>query len=196
LSTVRAVGDDIESLVCLDVPAARVDAVAERAVRWLLERGVMVADPTSARADRLRDRTWPPGPRWLDVVRPRQPGSLSSPGPVDVETRRMLFHPVERYEPPWCGRCGTPLAEDAHIATFDKWVDGTEPDLVCAGCGWSAPVGDWTAHRPGAAGTCSTVAVGAPGITFFSWPPLRADFVAELSAVLDGGRVRLVRGHL
>lgn len=78
-----------------------------------------------------------------------------------------------------CPRCRVELYSTDLV---ERWIKTKEePVATCSGCGWAAKLGDWPGDFPAAI-------VGAPAIAFHNWHPLRADFVSDLGARLDGGR--------
>jgi hypothetical protein len=179
------------SLVRLDVVSAPESVTIADAIRdWLLERAIVAAND---RIDPLwQPSAWKPGPRarevadapWFDLFL----GTASNG--VDISSQRDCYHPVENDEPPACGRCSAP-APQAYQDNYGEWVgmwldERTEPAFTCAACGWTAPVGDWAGE--------SSVAIGAPAITFLNWPELDTRFIADARARL-GGRTAVVRSH-
>ena len=147
------------TVVRIDFPDAEVASLAQGLGPWLLDKQVV---QHNFRRDKLwQPSEWMPGSRWRDVVEEHPSNesflTLANNG-VDVEVKRELYHPLEAYKPPACGRCGAVLGEDAHHAMIEPWLARREPLAICANCGWSALIGDW----PGEGG----FAIGAPAASF------------------------------
>lgn len=129
---------------------------------------------------------WGPGPKWRTVVEEPMPEAWhSSPGEeVDISSERGEVSALANYEDFTCATCGARLPSDKDFgALVDEWRASGEPRVQCTHCGWAAPLGDWPSEYPPAL-------VGGPTLTFYRWPRLRADFVADLAVHLGGGRSR------
>jgi hypothetical protein len=151
---------------------------AARVREWLVRTGVVThADDFS------------PGPRWGDAVEdPTDDAFLSLElNRVRVRADREMYAATDDDTPPECARCGRPYDAYWPLDWVDAWWDGgPEPVFTCAGCGWSAPVGDWPGEY--------VRTVGAPAVRFENWPPLTDAFVATLTGLL-GGRTRVLYDH-
>jgi hypothetical protein len=156
--------------------------IADSVINLLRRNGIVIAN------DQDSEPPWGPGPNWSSVTTDADSGwlTLSNKG-VDVSTERKAHNPMANYEPPGCGRCGTALDPDVHMAAIGEWFEGAEPVLTCPVCGWSAPVGDWPGQW--------LIAIGAPALTFNNWPPLREEFASSLRQLL-AGRTVVVYGHV
>lgn len=154
-----------------------------RARDHLLAAGVIVPQP--APDELWQPSAWAAGPQarsvtvggWRD---------LANNG-VDLEVRRQVWHPMGNYEPPSCPACGAVAEEAGHHGIIDDWLAGTEPGLVCPGCGVVTPAGDWEGEW--------SFAVGSPAVVFHNWGALRPEFLTSLAAVL-AGRTRVVLQRL
>lgn len=179
------VSDHSETVVCLDTGEVSTAAAAEMLTDFLVARNIITVN--LQRDDLMQPSAWRPGASWLSVLEP-DPAmclNLANDG-VDIVTERAVHHPVENYEPPTCIRCATSYDEEAHHATIEPWLAGTEPVLTCSSCNWSALAGDWPATW--------TFAIGAPAVVFHNWPRLTDRFLGEVR-MLIGGRTQVVRAH-
>jgi len=174
------VSDDVLTVVEISIGSLEAMERADEVVRWLLDTGVVVANP---HPDRIRQpsalRAGPAvhhaAPQWTTWH-----ADLQNSG-VDVLAERALYHPTQAYEPPACPTCGTQLDEEAHHALMEPWLAGTEPSATCRNCGHSHRLGDW----PG------SYQVGELAVRFNNWPDLSDGFVADLGSRM-GPRWRVV----
>jgi hypothetical protein len=173
------VSDHQTILVRLDPdpdPDARIAAIRA----WLLDHEFVEECPGE-------EGLWP-GPRWRVATRyPEQ----RLPAHCSVEFKRewLVHTAMGSTEAPSCRQCGRQATEEYdHLEDWVNpwWLERVEPVFTCAGCGWSAPAGDW----PG----LFAMVAGAPAVTFNNWPPLRAGFMQTIRELL-GGRTRLVEAH-
>lgn len=177
------VSDDCLTVVEISIGPLEAADRADAVIQWLLDTGVVVANPR-------RDGVWQPsGYRAGPQVRTAAPTwhdtdyTLANNG-VDVLVERQLYHSLGAYVPPACPRCGHRLDETAHEALVGPWLDGREPEVRCDACDAVAPLGDWP----------DSYQIGELAVSFHNWPPLDEAFLAELGARM-GARWRVVHEH-
>jgi hypothetical protein len=179
------VGDSFQTIAVLDVTPERAPEVGQRALDWLVQLGIVVADASdSVLGDGSGHR---PGPLASTAVEPGSEGLDLEVNGVAVVAERSVFDGIgPELRCPACG-CDFAPGEDWFEAV-GAWSEG-EDDVAfaCTDCGHEQRLADWEGPEPWA--------VANLGLRFWNWPPLSQPFVAQLAAVV-GSRARLVRGKL
>ena len=162
-----------------DIPPHAVDVVATCVLRALVERKVILPEPTfcAFSADIL---AYPPGPeieaftgnphRWLE----------NSPGcGLEIVKGRSVFHDVfvETMRCPRCEKIGP--VSDAWYDAVERWYEGNaNAECICAYCGSASWFRAFTLDRP--------FGFGHLGCRFWHWvfadPKGTAKWFADLTA--------------
>lgn len=182
-------GDQFEIVVDTDVGDETAAVVASAIVRWLVGEGVVMAE-RSACVLGLDDLGHAPGPSAATAFSGESIGirTLTSNG-LELNIGREVFTACEGgTEPLGCPRCGAEnSADDEWFEATDDWYDGGVGLMACAECAAVSPITAWK--------TEPYWAFGNLGFTFWNRPPLRPDFVQQISQQLNH-RVKLVVGSL
>jgi DNA-directed RNA polymerase subunit RPC12/RpoP len=181
-------------VVRLDVPSD--DEVASRAhalAQWLQSERILAPLAESEWGfDEHALGAWGPGSRWRTAaIEPLPDPLLNSPGEeVDISGEIYMHSAFANSEDYSCAKCGMRLPSDEAFGDLIvEWEARGEPTVRCNRCGAAALLGDWVSEHPPAV-------VGGPAVTFYRWPPLRTEFIAELIAKLGGDRCRAFTSHL
>ena len=173
--------DESVTVVELSIDALEAADRADAVIRWLLDRGVIVPNPTRDR--RYRPSAYVPGPRAPVAAPGFADGDYRADNNgVDIVVERELYRDTSAHSVPACPDCGHELAEDTLEKLIKPWLDGREPRVRCAGCGTERPLGDWP----------DGYLVGELAVRFNNWPRLSEEFTADLGRQL-GPRWRTVR---
>ncbi|MFF3322961.1 hypothetical protein [Streptomyces sp. NPDC002889] len=210
-------GDRFRTIVDLDATAEDAEALAERALAWLVAEGIVLAEQTHCV---FGQPVRPPGPHWARTAAPEDSDGNPSDG-LAVTTGRTVFHggqdQAEWADCPGCGgrtlfgpggeEQDDPWADDAlshgdgdaadagdeewqlFSAAVGAWHATGEGYVECRHCAVDVPVTDWI-WQPGC------FALGHLGLEFWNWPEFRPEFVAELGRQLGGHRTVVVWGKL
>ena len=173
-------GDHYQSLVPKNVSSNDVAAFAERGTQFLIAREIVLPDSTDCI---LGDGGgYPPGPASDSVVQEPQRYShyktLKTNG-VQVIAKRTFFYGWTDF-PIQCPKCGADHKSHHYVwgDAVDQWYHGDDGALLrCTACGNATRVTEWE-YR-------GQVAFGDLGFTFWNWPVLREDFVAEFSLMMQ-----------
>lgn len=169
-----------------DIEATEQEAphLAEEVVDWLVEIGVVVKERTNCACGIGHA----PGPNFDRAVVTGDDDlrTLAWNG-LRVEVGRAVYYAKAPDQAVYCPHCDAEVDLDRIADAFEEWqhgADGTRPCPICTreldpnGWRWDPPWG-----------------FGALGLTFWNWPPLRPEFVLELTARL-GHRTVLVADKL
>lgn len=181
-----------EIIVDIDVTAAEAPVAAEIVRRDLIARGIIEAR-TGDNVLGASSGHYPGPAAHLALDEPALETdhdfrSLAVCG-VTFDVDRNVFHTGGNGIELRCDGCGDSIQDDeAYIEAIDAWWEGAdEIDYACPACGFAQPLRLW--DGPYAFG------FGNLGIQFYNWPPLSAEFVRSIAALL-GRRVRHVHQHI
>ncbi|MFT3916838.1 MAG: hypothetical protein QM704_22975 [Anaeromyxobacteraceae bacterium] len=176
--------DSAVTFVPVNLGAAEAPERARAVLAWLVESGVVAAEPSACA---LGGEGHPPGPCASDATGGEPPDALEVNG-VELVLGRTVFDAGENGLELACGACDARFEPDeAWYAAVGPWAEGDDgARFACPSCGKAAPLVDWTGPSPWA--------FGHLGVRFWNWPPLSKAFAEELSRRL-GGRVAVVRTH-
>ena len=195
-------GDYFQHIVDVQVADDTAAGLAARLVAWLVETGVIEAELTDCVLGDLGHR---PGPGYRAAVTDAVDDDFLLDGMengVEVHVERTVFDPSQG-DPTsaTCPRCGEVVAfidpgpwkltsEWAAFAeVLDRWQEGGSSAVPCPRCGVPVGINDWQWHE------WFPMAVGCLGLTFWNWPPLAEEFVAQVAERL-GHRVIVIAGKL
>jgi len=152
------------------------DVLAATTLAWLIDAGIVLAEPTDCV---LAGLGYPPGPHYATAVTEADPHLLTwRTNGVEVITGRTVFYSMgaDRITCPVCRQI-TELEGDfwhqLSDVTMRVWFDGGSGKHPCPNCRNLVELNDWTWSPPWA--------FGHLGITFWNWPPLNPDFLAEVA---------------
>jgi hypothetical protein len=195
-------GDHFQVIVDRDATADQAKALAEQVLSSLVEGGIVLATPTDCT---LGEPGYPPGPRYHDAVTLPHAYRIGSEGQrireddltrilrtngLEISTSRTVFHAGGYGCNVTCRACGTTRDDDdpAWGDALEEWYRGRgNGTLTCPRCGHSEPVTEWSYDPPWG--------FGHLGFTFWNWPPLKDEFVAEVGKLLRH-RTVVVAGKL
>lgn len=197
--------DRFRTIVDIDAGFAEASALAETVLDWLVATQVVESEPT----DRVyfSDSGYPPGTAASRVVEwaadTIAPYSMVTNGLV-IHTGREVFGYYREDGFPDAAICPachtmTPRADSEAGSASEFWklfeVDGLAgwfagddaAGVPCPACGERIRLVEWrwAGHA---------LAFGCLGFTFWNWPPLRPEFLAEFAERLDGHRTIVVAG--
>lgn len=184
-------GDFFQTIVDLDATAEQAPALAERAVRWLVDEGVVLAEPTEHVPGSGPGH--PPGPHWNRAVTDDPDWDPS--GALAVRTGRTVFTSgADMPGAALCPRCawGIPLHEGAWQRfgdAMETWEKTGAAAVDCPACAAAVPVPEWAWDE-------APLAFGHLGLEFWNWPEFTDGFRARLAAgPLEGHRTALLWGQ-
>lgn len=181
--------DSAQILVAIDCPADEAAEHGEAVLEWLVEHGIV----QRALSDCVLGgdgRGYAPGPEMsravdgdADLTRQLWTNGLA------IVLGRTIFDGGENEIELRCPRCGTTFEpRDGWSKAVDSWAAGDdEARYSCPSCGFEQPLREWD-------GPWAWVFAHL-GLEFWNWPPLKREFVDQLSSLLPG-RLRLVHQHL
>jgi hypothetical protein len=194
------VGDYFQHIVDVQVADGAAAGLAVKLVAWLVETGMIESERTDCT---LGDPGHPPGPGYSAAVTEDDDMLLDlSFNGVEVPVGRTIFDPGQG-DPTsaTCPQCGEAVAfmdpqsgeltsEWAAFAeVLDRWQEGGSSAVPCPRCGVPIGINDWQWHE------WFPIAVGCLGLTFWNWPPLAEEFVAQVAERL-GHRIVVIAGKL
>jgi hypothetical protein len=196
-------GDWFQTVVDVQVQSQEADSLAGLVRGWLISSGVVSAEPTDCVLGSSLGH--PPGPRADEVV---DASGWSSPwqnvqaNGLEVVVGSTVFD-AGQGEPtavtcPHCVAC-VPLV-DRHFEQIEEawepfhrvlqgWSEGREVAVACPACAQDVSAQGWEWAD-------DYFALGRLGFSFWNWPPLRPEFVAEFTRRLGGHRTVLLAGKL
>ncbi|MFF3689658.1 hypothetical protein [Streptomyces sp. NPDC002187] len=175
-------GDYFQTIVDVDAAPEDVEVLASRAVGWLVDEKVVLAEQTY---EMLGRPVYLPGRRWDDVM--ERPGQ-GTDGLAVIRGRTVFWGSLGSDGPPVCPNCSAPAAEKSGLDALVAWNETGSAELRCPACGRSELLPEWTWQD-------DRFACGHLGFEVWNAARLRPEFVAELGRVL-GHRVRKVSGKL
>ncbi|MEV6106758.1 hypothetical protein AB0M28_18875 [Streptomyces sp. NPDC051940] len=191
-------GDYFQTIVDLDATAAEADALAARAVAWLVGEGVVAAGQTDCVLGQPLGH--PPGPHWAKAVEEEDEDRNPSDG-LAVHTGRTVFHGGQGdAESVTCPRCAAETlfytdeweeidgAQVPFTQAVDTWHATGAAEVTCPACARPVPLAEWEWAD-------DYHAFAYLGLEFWNWPPLRPEFVEQVAGVI-GHRIRVVWGKL
>lgn len=194
-------GDWFRTIVDTEATPDEARGLAAGVLDWLIADGFVSAERTDCVLG--ADAGHAPGTRYGEAVQDPDPAlaALWSNG-LHITVGRTVFD-AGQGEPSavTCPHCAaeTPLVDaywspvEENWAPFGEavaaWSEGDDAPVACPSCGRTAPVHTW--HWAG-----DHFAFGHLGFTFWNWPALRPEFVADLSHRLGGHRTVLLEGKL
>ncbi|MFF0739025.1 hypothetical protein ACFYVL_01380 [Streptomyces sp. NPDC004111] len=194
-------GDWFQTIVDTEAAPEEAQALAGNILDWLIADGVVAAERTDCVLG--ADAGHPPGTRFAEAVEDPDPELVNvwSNG-LHVAVGRTVFD-AGQGEPSavTCPHCAaetslvdeywSPIDEawDRFRDAVGSWADGDDEPVACPSCTRTAPVHTWLWAD-------DYFAFGHLGFTFWNWPVLRPEFVAEFSRRLGGHRTVLLGGKL
>jgi hypothetical protein len=192
-------GDWFQKVVDIDATEDEAPVLADSVLAWLVSREVVAAE----RSDSVFGAPfgYGPGPRYESAVTaPDEYLRTTLTNGVALTTRRTAFDPGQGEDLLRCSRCdrvdswadpetGEPGAQWlAFQSALEAWYRGGPELGSCVHCGHEVALNDWRWEE-------MPWVFGALGLTFWNWPPLAPDFVADIGRHL-GHRVRSTAGKL
>jgi hypothetical protein len=180
--------DSKQSIVDVEAPDAEARLLEPVVLDWLISESIVEAAATDCTLGDAPGRRPGPGAdaavegSMEDTLRLRTNGAA-------IEVGRRGFDTGGNGVELHCSACE--LAFDpgaAYVDAVGRWFELND-DVVfaCPGCGKVRRLADW--DGPFAFG------LGALGVSFWNWPPLRRQFVRRVGELL-GHRVVVVRAHI
>ncbi|MFJ4341849.1 hypothetical protein [Streptomyces sp. NPDC088915] len=180
-------GSHYQTIVDLDATPEEAEALGARVAAWLVEEGIAVAEEGFSHHDRP---VLTPGPRWSYVTDERR--WLSTDGLAIVTGRTVFFGSMGIGGSAVCPHCAEVASgEDERLPfseAMDTWYATGEAAVRCPACRRSVPLPAWEWEN-------DFFAFAHLGIEHWNGPPLRPEFIAEVTRVL-GHRTRLVAGKI
>ncbi|MBA0053014.1 hypothetical protein E0L36_19690 [Streptomyces sp. AJS327] len=193
-------GDWFQTIVDTEATPEEAPGLAANVVDWLVADGVILAERTDCVLG--ADAGHAPGTRYGDAVQQPDPElvNLWSNG-LHATVGRTVFD-AGQGEPSavTCPHCAveirlvdeywSPVEESWHrfAPAVGSWAEGDDEPVACPSCDRAAPVHTW--HW------ADYFAFGSLGFTFWNWPDLRPEFVADVARRLGGHRTVLLEGKL
>jgi hypothetical protein len=177
------VGDYFQRVVDVEATEAEAPDLAARVVEWLVDQGVVVAAIT----DCAFGDGHAPGPWYTRAVTETDARLLElRTNGLEVVVGRTVFFSLESGQRVFCPHCANEVEVETNenISSWYRGGDGVEP---CPACGRIVGLNEWRWEPPWG--------FGYLGFTFWNWPRLRPDFVAEVAELL-GHRVVLPYGKM
>ncbi|MBC9718722.1 hypothetical protein H9Y04_39970 [Streptomyces sp. TRM66268-LWL] len=194
-------GDWFQTIVDTEATPQEAQGLATSVLDWLIADGFVSAERTDCVLG--ADAGHAPGPRYGEAVEELDPHliNLWSNG-LHVTVERTVFDagqgepsavtcPHCAAELPLVDQYWSPIDEnwDRFSDAVNSWPDGDDEPVACPSCDRTAPVHTWIW-----ADDC--FAFGHLGLTFWNWPALRREFVADIARRLGGHRTVLLAGKL
>jgi hypothetical protein len=173
-------GNRFQKLADIDAAPDEAQRLAIAIMEWLIKSEVVAPAGTGCVLGDGPGHA--PGLRYAEaVVVPDHALLRLKTNGVNAVTGRTVFHNgqsgVERIS---CPHCGVVADWDDVADTIGTWYEGGHGSRPCVGCQRRVGLNDWRWEPPWG--------FGHLGFTFWNWPQLRPEFVAEVSARL-GHRV-------
>lgn len=193
-------GDWFQTIADVQASPQEAEALAAEVRDWLISSGVVSAERTDCVLG--ADLGHPPGPRAETAVDLSASTVPFGGGGLDIITRRTVFD-AGQGEPmavacPYCSvtvdlvdesfeldhEAWEPFREVVH-----GWDEGRDVTIACPSCGRPVEPTAWKWAD-------DYFALAHLGFTFWNWPELRPEFVAEFTRHLAGHRTVLLEGKL
>jgi hypothetical protein len=176
--------DRYQTIADVEVTEQDAPRLAEEVVAWLVETGVVVAERTNCACGVGHA----PGPEFGSaVVAPDETLHTVAWNGLRVEIGRTVFYAKAADQLVYCPHCDAEVDLERIADAFEEWQVGAAGTRECPICTRELDPNGWRWEPPWG--------FGALGLTFWNWPPLRPEFVAELTARL-GHRTVLVADKL
>ena len=189
-------GNYYQALIAVDASESEASSLGDRAVAWLVARGIVAAELTDCvlGGERLGRR---PGPGCALTTDEDGPFAPYNHGfricGLDVAPCRSVT--VGWPAPAACPRCGwtDPIEGDGGELTdqwwriadaLGEWHKGGPGLVDCPSCVLPVGLNDWQPDF------LASWAVGQLAFTFWNWPVLAKSFIADFSQALGGHRLR------
>lgn len=185
----RCMSDSFQSIAFPEVQASNAETVASRLCEALTSRGIVGREPNSDCA--LDDEGFPPGEKFATVLDDQRSSAhlltLETNGVV-LQTEPTVYSGEEAPETTICPKCDHRFkgGED-FVELIGEWFEGEEATLECPACGKVVPLEQVE--------TSPAWALAHVGVTFWNWPFLSEQFIADLAALV-GSKAILVTGKL
>ncbi|MFB7932748.1 hypothetical protein ACFC4C_26970 [Streptomyces sp. NPDC056039] len=186
-------GDTFQTIADPDASPQDSARLAQRVVEWLVQEGIVLAEPEPGWALGERDLSHPPGPHWHKAVANARWGS---PGGVVVHTERRVFYTLGDPGPATvtCPRCRKRAEVENDLqerfwAACEAWHATGHADLDCPACAAPVPLPAWT-------WTDDAFAFAHLGFEFWNWPALSADFRSRTADFLECHRTAFLMGKI
>ncbi|WP_371778443.1 hypothetical protein [Streptosporangium subroseum] len=192
-------GDHFQVIVDVQASQQEADALAADVRGWLISSGVVSAERTDCVPS--TDLGYPPGPR-ADAVVDLSGWSVPWQDGLDITTGRTVFD-AGQGEPmavtcPYCSVTIDLVDEDFDLSyeawepfreVVHGWGEGRDVIIPCPACSRPVEPTSWKWAE-------DYFVLAHLGFTFWNWPPLRQEFVAEFTRRLADHRTALLEGKL
>lgn len=180
-------GDWFQTIADVEATPDEADPLATVVMDWLVASGVVTAASTDCVLDEGLGHA--PGSRYAEVVVAPDPAlhALSVNGALAIRGRKVFDAGQGGVDHVSCPHCGAEAEWDGLSGAIGAWYEGGNGVHRCTGCLRTVGLNDWRWEPPWG--------FGHLGFTFWNWPTLRPEFVAEVSARL-GHRVVCIAGKL
>ncbi|NEA38174.1 hypothetical protein [Streptomyces sp. SID11385] len=176
-------GDHLQTLVAAGMAEEEAAARGPALLRWLIGERVLAPEP--------QEQGYVAGPAWERVTRERPAEPCDG---VEILTGRQMFFGWSGGEDdPLCPSCFRAVADGewpggggcqkALTPVLESWYAGGSGAVRCPLCGTATPLTAWRWQD-------DLWVFAHLGLTFLNAPPLSAEFVAEVAAVLEHDKVR------
>jgi hypothetical protein len=189
------VGDWFQTIADVEATSDDAEGLAAATLAWLTESGIVIGEATDCVLAGLGHA---PGPRYTTAVTQAEPVLLRlRTNGVAFDTGRTVHFSMgaDKVTCPYCRH--TIALTDEHgdpndawqdlSDTIGIWYDGGSGERPCPNCARAVDLNDWTWSPPWGFGNL--------GITFWNWPQLSPQFLAEMTTRL-GHRTVYTYGKL
>lgn len=181
--------DSAQILVAIDCPEYEAVKAGDAARDSLVEHGIVERELTDCVLGG-DGRGHPPGPNVEVAVEGEADATreLWTNG-LAVVVGRTVFDGGQNAIELLCPRCGATFEPGSEwLEAVDAWAAGDDDArYACPPCGLEQPLREWDGPWPWG--------FGYLGLEFWNWPPLKREFIDQLSSLVPG-RLRLVHQHL
>ncbi|MEV4000607.1 hypothetical protein [Actinomadura sp. NPDC049753] len=196
-------GDWFQKIIDVEAGAEDAERLAVRVRDWLISGGIVLAERTDCVLG--AEGGHPPGPAVGQALEDPSSDdgwqSLWTNG-LDITVGRTIFD-AGQGDPVavTCPHCTSEIRlVDDHwqpideawapfSEVFTEWSEGYDGVIACPSCGKPVEPSAWKWAE-------DYFALGHLGFTFWNWPELKQDFVAEVGRQLGGHRTVLLAGKL
>ncbi|MBT1689471.1 hypothetical protein [Dawidia soli] len=161
----------------------------KKITNWLMEKEIMVETSSDCVLGDGEQMGYKPGRRCKDIIEDDKDGFLSlDVNGIKISNEREVFHNGEYgLDEVLCPVCRANNVDTDWPDAVDAWYARQADPWRCNQCGNESPITKYK-FRP-------TWAFGELGITFWNWPPLKAEFLDELRSFI-GKDIQVVYGRL